>query len=73
MKTLQKNIDNCKADTGEAEFDYLAIHSATSVQIAKWDDWALQAAELLERNGWKRKLIGTGLHMQHPYLLSGDA
>jgi len=73
MTKIQNDLDICKADTADAEPDYLAIHNPTSVQIARWDDWALQAAELLERNGWKRKRIGTGLHMQHPFFLGGEA
>lgn len=73
MTNMPNNLDICKADTAEADPDYLAIHSATSVQIARWDDWALQAAEMLERHGWKRRLIGTGLHMQHPFFLGGEA
>ncbi len=59
--------------TCQEEPDYLAIHNPTSVQLAQWDDWALQAAEMLERHGWIRKRIGAGLHMQHPFFLGGEA
>lgn len=60
-------------DTVNDEPEYLAIHSATQVQTARWDEWAIQAAEMLERHGWIKSQIGRGIHLQHPYLIGGTA
>lgn len=73
MPTLANPLDTCKQDTPADEPEYLAIHSATAVQTARWDDWAVQAAEMLERHGWIKRRIGSGLHLQHPFMIRGAA
>ena len=71
--TLQKILDRCNAATDKDEPDYIAIHSATQVKTAKWDTWAVEQAEMLKRHGWVEKRIGTGLHLQHPFLIGVPA
>lgn len=70
---LQNSFDRSNHATDDTEPDYICIHSVTEMQTAKWDDWAIQAAEMLERHGWVKRRIGDGVHLQHPVLIRGIA
>ena len=68
---INKLLANGNHDTPDDEPEYLVIHNPTTVQIARWDEWAAQAAEMLQRHGWIARRIGDGVHLQHPFLIGG--
>lgn len=68
---LQSILDKCNAATVDEQPDYLVIHSLDKTQVASWDDWAIQQADMLTRNGWRQRRLGTGLHLIPSVLLEG--
>ena len=73
MTKIQNDLDICKADTADAEPDYIVIHSAAVVQIAPWDDWAKEIRDHLISHDWVPRRLGRSLHMMHRMFAGGVA
>lgn len=74
MTKIQNDLDICKADTAEADPDYLVIHSATHTQVSPWDDWAKEVAmPMLAAAQWKPIRLGATLHMVPEFFRGGVA
>lgn len=63
--SLQKNLDNSKADTSPRE---LIIHSPRVEQRAQWDEWAASTVAWLVQNGWTASRIGHRVHVRPAFL-----
>ena len=68
---IQRILDRCNSATFTEQPDYLVIHSLDRTQVASWDTWAIQQADLLTRHGWRARRIGTALHLVPSVLLEG--